>query len=79
MLIFEKEIQASELPVYKKLSKSIVSNVKIGVGVPITRDMLTTKGPGTGINPMKISAVIGKAAKESIPIDSVIKEEDIIW
>ena len=79
MGIFEKEVQASELPVFKKLAKSIVSNVDIEAGVPITRDMLTTKGPGTGINPMKMAAVIGKSVKESIPMDSVIKEEDILW
>jgi len=79
MGIFEKEVQESELPVFKKLAKSIVSNVDIEAGVPITRDMLTTKGPGTGINPMKMAAVIGKSVKESIPMDSVIKEEDILW
>ena len=79
MGIFEKEVQKSELPVFKKLAKSIVSNVNIEAGVPITRDMLTTKGPGTGINPMKMTSVLGKAAKEYIPMDSVIKDEDILW
>ena len=79
MGVFEKEVQKSELPVFKKLAKSIVSNMDIKAGVPITRDMLTTKGPGTGINPMKMAAVIGKSVKEFIPIDSVIKEEDILW
>ena len=79
MGIFEKEVQESELPVFKKLAKSIVSNVNIEAGVPITREMLTTKGPGTGINPMKMASVIGKTVKASIPMDSVIKEEDILW
>ncbi len=79
MGIFDKEVQDSELPVFKKLAKSIVSNVDIEVGVPITREMLTTKGPGTGINPMKMASVIGKTVKASIPMDSVIKEEDILW
>lgn len=79
MGVFEKEVQKSELPVFKKLAKSIVSNMDIKAGVPITRDMLTTKGPGTGINPMKMAAVIGKSVKEFITIDSVIKEEDILW
>jgi len=79
MGIFEKEVQKSELSVFKKLSKSIVSNVDIGADVPITRDMLTTKGPGTGINPMKMATIIGKKVKAAIPIDSVIKEEDILW
>jgi len=79
MGIFEKEVQESELPVFKKLAKSIVSNVDIKAGVPITRDMLTTKGPGTGISPMKMASVIGKTVKTSISKDSVIKEEDIFW
>jgi sialic acid synthase len=79
MGIFDKEVQESELPVFKKLAKSIVSNVDIEAGVPITRDMLTTKGPGTGINPMKMASVIGKTVKTAIPMDSVIKEEDILW
>ena len=79
MGIFEKEVQESELPVFKKLAKSIVSNVNIEAGVKITRDMLTTKGPGTGINPMKMASVLGKAAKEYIPMDSVISDEDILW
>ena len=79
MGIFDKEVQESELPVFKKLAKSIVSNVDIEAGVPITRDMLTTKGPGTGINPMKMALVIGKTVKTAIPMDSVIKEEDILW
>jgi N-acetylneuraminate synthase len=79
MGIFEKEVQESELAVFKKLTKSIVSNMDIEMGVPITRDMLTTKGPGTGINPMKMAAVIGKTVKTTIPMDSVIKEEDILW
>ena len=79
MGIFEKVVQESELPVFKKLSKSIVSNMDIEAGVPITRDMLTTKGPGTGINPMKMGVVIGKMVKAAIPIDTVIKEEDILW
>ena len=79
MGIFEKVVQESEFPVFKKLAKSIVSNVDIETGVPITRDMLTTKGPGTGINPMKMAAVIGKTVKVAIPMDSVIKEEDILW
>ena len=79
MGVFEKEVQESELPVFKKLAKSIVSNTNIKAGEAITRDMLTTKGPGTGINPMRMEAVIGKSVKEYIPIDSVIKEEDILW
>ena len=79
MGVFDKEVQKSERPVFKKLAKSIVSNVDIEVDKPITREMLTTKGPGTGISPMKMDNIIGKTVKKLIPVDSVINEEDINW
>ena len=79
MGIFQKEIQESELSVFKKLAKSIVSNMDIPENTPITREMLTTKGPGNGINPMKMNDIIGKTMKTNIAEDMVIKEEDINW
>ncbi len=75
----EKQVQESERPVFRKLSKSIVSSKPIKSGVPITSDMLTTKGPGTGISPAKLEQVIGKTALRDILEDEVIKEEDIQW
>jgi sialic acid synthase SpsE len=41
--------------------------------------MLTTKGPGTGISPMRLNDLIGKISKIDIPADQVIMEEDIQW
>ena len=41
--------------------------------------MLTTKGPGTGLSPMKINEVLGKTTMRNIPADTVINEEDIKW
>ncbi len=76
---FKKEIQKSEPPVFKKLAKSIVSAVDINSGDSITADMLTTKGPGTGISPMRLNDLIGKISKIDIPADQVIMEEDIQW
>ena len=76
---FEKEVQKSEPPVFKKLAKSIVSAVAIKAGNPITPDMLTTKGPGTGISPTRLSELIGKITTKDIPADEVIKNEDIQW
>ena len=76
---FKKEIQKSEPPVFKKLAKSIVSAVEIKVGQKITIEMLTTKGPGTGISPTRISELIGKITMKDIPADEVINNEDIQW
>ena len=75
----QKEIQKSESTVFKKLSKSIVSAVEITSGTPITIDMLTTKGPGTGISPMRINELVGKTSNRDIPADQVIANEDIQW
>ena len=75
----EKKIQESEAPVFRKLAKSIVSAVDINYGDSITADMLTTKGPGTGISPMRLNDLIGKISKIDIPADQVIMEEDIQW
>ena len=76
---FEKEIQKSEPSVFKKLAKSIVSTVEIKAGNPITPEMLTTKGPGIGISPTRLSELIGKSTTRDIPADEVIKNEDIQW
>ncbi len=76
---FKKEIQKSEPPVFKKLAKSIVSAVEIKAGNPITPDMLTIKGPGTGISPTRLSELIGKTSTRIIPADQVITEQDILW
>ncbi|MBC8213569.1 MAG: N-acetylneuraminate synthase family protein [Candidatus Marinimicrobia bacterium] len=75
----EKNVQESELPIFKKLAKSIVSTVDIQKGTKITRDMLTTKGPGTGLSPMRMGEVIGKATLKEIATDTVINENDIDW
>ena len=75
----EKKIQESEAPVFRKLAKSIVSAVNINSGEAITTEMLTTKGPGTGISPMRLNELIGKISKIDIPADQVIMEEDIQW
>ena len=79
MGIGEKQIQASEHPVFKKLAKSVVSQVDLPAGTVITREMLTTKGPGTGISPARMNDLLGKIVIKDIPADVVLKDEDIIW
>ncbi len=62
---------------FEKLSKSIVSAGFIARGSKVTRDMLTTKGPGTGISPMELERVVGAIAMQDIPEDVVLKPEFI--
>jgi len=74
-----KQIQASEAPIFKKLAKSVVSLVELSAGTILTRDMLTTKGPGTGISPARMDELLGKMVINDIAADVVLKDEDINW
>lgn len=53
--------------------RSLVANCDIQSGEIISRAMLTSKRPGTGISPDKLDDVIGREAKVFISEDTVIK------
>lgn len=76
---FTKEFQKSEQECFIKLSKSVVSNVDIKKGTKLTREMLTTKGPGTGISPMDMDKISGGEwiTTKDISEDTVITYDDI--
>ncbi len=74
---FDKTMQQSEIPILNKLGKSIVSKINISSNELITMDMLTTKGPGTGISPMLINKVVGRKSKHDIAEDQIIMEDDL--
>ena len=72
-------LHEKEIPHRQKHGKSLVAKAKISVGTVLTADMIVCKSPGHGISPLRFNAVIGKAVKNDIPEDAVIKEEDIFW
>ncbi len=74
-----KQLQDSEAPVFKKLAKSVVSLIDIAEGTVLSREMLTTKGPGSGISPARMDEIIGKSVKHNIAADVVMNDEDIVW
>jgi len=74
-----KQVQESEAPIFKKLAKSVVSLVKLPAGTTLSRDMLTTKGPGTGISPARMDELIGRSVLKDIDADVVLKDEYINW
>ncbi len=57
--------------------KSVVTTVDIAEGVPITRQMLAIKKPGTGIPPKRLDEVVGSRALRNIPANSVLQESDV--
>jgi N,N'-diacetyllegionaminate synthase len=52
--------------------KSIVSNVEIKQGTLITRNMLSIKRPGMGIEPKYFEQVIGRVANTDIPAEDTV-------
>ncbi|MCR4318399.1 MAG: N-acetylneuraminate synthase family protein [Planctomycetes bacterium] len=72
-----KRILSSEVKNRQKLAKSLVSKVAIPAGTKITRDMLTVKGPGTGISPMYFESLIGHRARRDIEEDTLIQMNDL--
>ena len=52
------------------------SSIDIPVGTILTRDMITYKRPGTGIDPRLIDKLIGRKATVSIRADQQIQWEN---
>jgi len=52
--------------------KSIVANQSIKKGDKLSSENITTKRPGTGINPMKWDEIIGTSAKKNYRMDDLI-------
>lgn len=68
----EKKVTDSEKHNIWVARKSIVCAKRIQCGKVITEDMLTTKRPGNGINPMLWEQVIGKCVNRDYEEDDVL-------
>ncbi|PIE78388.1 MAG: N-acetylneuraminate synthase [Candidatus Delongbacteria bacterium] len=67
-----KEPSKSELKNKPIAGKSIVAKIAIKKGELFTKENLTVKRPGTGINPMKWNEVIGTLAEKNYKKDDLI-------
>lgn len=61
----------------KIFCKSIVAKEKIKKGEKIIYSMLTSKKPGNGLLPNKLSVILNKAAKREINKDEMILSDDV--
>lgn len=73
----KKRHYASENALIKAIGRSVASTVFIPKGTRITRKMLTTKSPSTGIAPAKLETLIGKRARRDIPADTLIMPSQV--
>lgn len=68
----KKTLQKCELKNIKIARRSLVAKVLIKKGEKFTKNNLTSKRPGTGINPMKINKIIKLKAKKIFLPDAII-------
>ena len=55
--------------------KSIVAAIDIDEGEIITPGMLTVKKPGSGLPPSRLASIIGKRARVSMKVDTIVRED----
>lgn len=68
-----KQPTESELANRAVVRKSLVASRSIKTGTPFSFDNICVKRPGTGISPMRVDEVIGKAAKRDFEKDELIE------
>lgn len=72
----EKTVHCNEKPIRCWAFRSIVSIKTIKKGEVITRDMIWSKRPGTGIPSYKMDEIIGKVAANDIDENALLTYED---
>lgn len=75
----EKRLLDAERPTRLRLAKSIAACVDVKPGTVITAEMLTVKGPGTGLAPRFIPRLCGVIARTEIKADTVVPREALHW
>ncbi|MBI2901778.1 MAG: N-acetylneuraminate synthase family protein [Planctomycetes bacterium] len=73
----EKFLLPDEIPARRKLGKSLTTKVRVPKGTVLTPDMLTVKGPATGLSPVLFNHLLGKRASHDLAPDTVIRKEDV--
>jgi sialic acid synthase len=66
-------------PLRDKLAKSVATKRLIQKGEVITKNMLTIKGPGTGIPPVKLGELVGRIATKDLAEDTIVPKEALKW
>jgi N-acetylneuraminate synthase len=73
----ERQLTQGEMLNRETLAKSLVASKSIAEGVKITRDMLSVKSPGQGLQPIYINELIGKKAKRDFSAGNFFYESDL--
>ena len=74
-----KRIMPEEKSTKLRMQKSLTATRDIKAGEIITAEDILIRRPATGIQPKRLTSVIGKVAARNIKADRPIKESDIAW
>ena len=72
-----KKVSASEMKNKDIARKSIIAKTAIKKGDVFSKENITTKRPGSGINPMKWFNLLGKTAKHDYEEDYLIESDEL--
>jgi N-acetylneuraminate synthase len=73
----EKQCQPCEQNVRSVARRSLVVCRPLQKGDKITREHIAIQRPGTGLPPSDLSKVIGKSAKNELPVGTVLQSQDL--
>lgn len=73
----ERIVFEEEKPVWVWAKRSVVAACDIPAGADISREMITSKRPGTGIRSKEYKKVLGRKANYFIPSGKIIRWEDL--
>lgn len=71
----KKVLYSEIIPMREKLAKSIVAKTFIPRGTRLRLEMLTVKGPGTGLKPSLMRDVVGKQVMKDIEADTILTRD----
>ncbi len=72
-----REITQGELLNRENLAKSLIAKTNLVKGTFITRDMISIKSPGQGLQPNRINELVGKKLERDIKKDDFFYKSDI--
>jgi sialic acid synthase SpsE len=72
-------VVASEIPVRKRLAKSVVAARHIAAGDVMRAEMLSAKSPGDGIPANHLLLLVGRVAAVDVPFDTLLPVDALDW
>jgi sialic acid synthase SpsE len=74
-----KQLVPAEVPVRKRLAKSVVAAQRIVAGSVLHADMLVAKGPGDGIPANHLGLLVGRVAAVDVEADTLLPPDALAW